>query len=99
MVTIGSNVRNVCVICLMVFSLQSCINWTWEADPYEPSVEYKDVMNADGESVSFDDPAFEKFTCFDEDNMAELIINIKKLKLKKKKDKRSQSRLIDKLTR
>jgi len=75
------NARAVCVTLLILSSI-SCnrVKWTWKAEPYSADHLTKSLYGSGEEVVSCEDIRFSEFTCFDYEDMEELVFNIKRLK-------------------
>lgn len=89
-----NDVLSVLAICLIAVSCSSCRDFDWEARPYIGDSKQERIVNTQGESVMCDQPVFDTFTCFDEDNIAELIAAIDGLKLSKKNEKKVKEMII-----
>lgn len=68
-------------------SCSSCKRFNWEARPYVGDSTNLELVNAEGETVRCDQPAFETFTCFDAENLSELKTAIDRINSKKLREK------------
>ena len=59
-------------ICFLVNACSSCKKFNWEPKPYAGDSKEMHLINAKGEIIRCDQPAFDKMTAFDEENIAEL---------------------------
>jgi len=50
----------------------ACKYFDWEPRPYVGVSANLELMNIQGETIKCDQPAFDRMTCFDEENIAEL---------------------------
>ena len=80
--------KNVLLICAigLIASCSSCKKFNWSPEPWVGDSTNHQLVKYTGETVKCDQPAFDKFTCFDENNIAELkaeIDNINNKKVKK----------------
>ena len=57
------------LITIVLILLCGC-NFDWTPEPYSMSTTF--LINAEGEMVLYTDPSINEFTCFHEDNLAEL---------------------------
>lgn len=80
------------VICLV----SSCNDFNWKPRPWQPSHELESIISPEGDEVLCGDPLIETFTCFDEDNIAELQAEIRQLDTSDKQ-KRKLLRIVDRL--
>jgi len=65
----------------MIFS-HGCkrVKWTWEARPFAADHSTEALYGpADSDVVYCSTPAFSDYTCFDSENIASLVFNIKRL--------------------
>lgn len=60
------------MLLIFAISLASCTSFDWEPRPYVGDSEHSQIINEHGESVQCAQPEFDTYTCFDEDNIAEL---------------------------
>ena len=68
------------LVCL-IFSIYSCATaWDWEADPYKANDINQSITNERNEVVMCSQPSFSDFWCFHYTNIAELQINILRVK-------------------
>lgn len=68
-------------------SCSSCKRFNWDARPYVGNSVDQELVNAEGETVRCDQPAFDSFTCFDPENLAELKTAIDRINSKKLREK------------
>lgn len=67
----------------VTFLISSCTNFSWDAQPWSGDSYNSRLVKYTGETMSCDQPAFDKMTCFDEVNMAELKTEISKVSSKR----------------
>jgi len=67
--------------------LNSCGDFDWEPRPYLGDHVAQSIVNSEGASVRTDQPIFDRFTCFDEQNIVELKTAIDSIKSDKKRGK------------
>jgi hypothetical protein len=69
-----------CVILLILFSV-SCnpVKWSWEADPYAADHNSQALYGVGETVIPCESPEFSGFTCFTNEDIAELVFNIKRL--------------------
>lgn len=82
------------LVIFLTVSCSSCKDFDWEARPYIGDSKQERIVNAQGEAIMCDQPVFDTFTCFDQDNIAELIAAIDQLKLSKKAHKKVKQMFI-----
>lgn len=69
---------------IFLVSCSSCKSFKWEPQPYVGDSVNLQLVNAEGETVMCDQPSFERMTCFDEENIAELKSAIDRINTSKK---------------
>jgi len=72
-------------IALVVFvgCSSGCRRFKWTAKPWSGDSKHQQLVNPEDVKIKCDQPAFDKMTCFDADNMAELKTAIDRVKMSK----------------
>jgi hypothetical protein len=68
---------SVCATCLI---LSGCYDWDWKPVPLVGSFEAQALVGSEGEQVKCVDPQFNDYTCLSSKDIADLKIQIEKVK-------------------
>lgn len=74
------------IVCV-TFLTGSCTSFDWDAQPWSGHSASQSLVKYTGEIIKCDQPEFERMTCFDEINMAELKTEIDRVSSKKIRNK------------
>lgn len=78
---------HVFALSVCVTFLSSCTSFDWEPRPYVGDSPNSQLINEQGETVKCDQPIFDTYTCFDAENMAELVSAIDQIDDKSVREK------------
>lgn len=85
---IQKNVLRISLVCLVA---SSCTSFDWEPRPYVGDSQNQQLVNEHGETVRANQPAFDTFTCFDPENIAELKTAIDRVENRRLRSKLQKS--------
>jgi len=89
---------NVCVISLLVACSSCQQDFDWVPKPWVGDSKKQQLVDFNNVTVKCNQPAFDKFTCFDADNIAELKTAIDKVNLSED-DRKSINKLFERVMR
>lgn len=89
---------SVSLIFLTVSCSSGCGKVKWTARPYVGDPDNSQLVGVDGSVIKCDQPSFSTYTCFDKENIADLMTAIGRSKISKKK-KSKAIKVINKILR
>jgi len=88
---------NVFLISLILSSCSSCKKFNWKAKPWVGDSGSSRLVNELGQTIMCNEPKFDRMTCFSEENIAELVAEIKRINSKAGKAISKEVKRLDKI--